>query len=56
MKTLAATAAAILSAAPALAHDGAHMHPHGAEAGPGAILASLALLAMVMGAVAYWRR
>lgn len=39
------TLAALLAAAPALAHDGAHLHPHGFEA-------ALALGLVVAGAVA----
>jgi len=49
-------AATILSvtAAPALAHDGAHLHPHGLEAGWGLLAAALALTAL--GGFAWWKR
>lgn len=53
MKTLALTSFAVLAAAPAFAHGGAHLHPHGIDT----MVAATALLAAVaMGAAgAYWR-
>lgn len=47
--TLALTA---LTATPALAHDGAHLHPHGA----GPVLMGLVLIVLALGLVALRRR
>jgi hypothetical protein len=47
MKKLASVSAFALAGTPALAHSGAHMHPHSVEAwsvGLGALLASAALI------------
>jgi hypothetical protein len=51
MKKLLSTLAAALIAAPALAHPGAHVHPHGDVAVP--VLAGLALVAAA--AYLWWR-
>ncbi|WP_299742824.1 LPXTG cell wall anchor domain-containing protein [uncultured Tateyamaria sp.] len=53
MKTPLVTLAALLPiAAPALAHPGAHAHPHGSE--PWIVVMGLALIAGA--ALAVWRR
>ncbi len=55
MNRIAIAAAAICAtAAPAFAHDGAHLHPHGLEAGWGLLAAALALAAL--GGDSLWRR
>ncbi len=53
-RIIAAAAAMCATAAPALAHDGAHLHPHGLEAGWGLLAAALALAAL--GGFSVWRR
>ena len=45
MKRLAGPAA-LLAAAPALAHDGAHLHPHGYESAIALSLMAVALVAL----------
>jgi len=50
MKPLA-TLAFVLAPGLALAHEGAHMHPHGIEFGIGALLASFAMGGAVGAAV-----
>lgn len=53
MKTVLAALGLALVALPAAAHNGAHLHPHGAEIG----LPALALALAAVGAgVAYLRR
>lgn len=54
MKKLITTGAALLTAAPALAHPGSHMHPHGAESWL-SLLPAVALIA-VAGLIAWGRR
>ncbi|MCB5200088.1 hypothetical protein LGQ03_12635 [Loktanella sp. TSTF-M6] len=51
MKHLSLTIAAILAASPALAHGGAHIHPHGMEI-------PLSLMGGIIALAAYlaWRR
>ncbi|WP_417206085.1 peptidase M23 [Antarctobacter sp.] len=53
MKTVLTCATALLAAAPALAHDGGHLHPHGMES-------SLSLLPMAaligVAALVAWHR
>jgi hypothetical protein len=46
---------ALLAPLPALAHEGAHLHPHGAES-PVAAMTVLALAAVAVGAMVWWRR
>ena len=40
--------AALLPAAPVLAHDGAHLHPHGYETAIAAALATALIVALVL--------
>ena len=51
MKKLITVAAAVL-ATPALAHDGAHLHPHGTESW----LALLPAVALIATALLIWSR
>ncbi|SNS34446.1 peptidase M23 [Antarctobacter heliothermus] len=54
MKTVLTFASALLAAAPALAHEGGHMHPHGMEGG--LTLLPMAALIGVAALVAWNRR
>ncbi|WP_420327942.1 hypothetical protein [Mameliella sp.] len=54
MKNLIATGVALLAAAPALAHPGSHMHPHGAETWL-SLLPAVALI-VVAGLITWGRR
>jgi hypothetical protein len=53
-RIIVAAAAMCATAAPALAHDGAHLHPHGLEAGWALLAAALAFAAL--SGFAWWRR
>lgn len=50
MKRIAFAAAALVSGTPVLAHDGAHLHPHGTELTP-----VLVVLAVMASAYFYFR-
>ena len=52
MKRFALAPLATLMAGPALAHGGAHMHPHGYES----ILAAIAVIGVAAAVVLYARR
>lgn len=54
MKRFSAFATALLAAAPAWAHEGGHLHPHGVESGLS--LLPVAALIGVAGLVAWNRR
>ncbi|MBT54150.1 MAG: peptidase M23 [Mameliella sp.] len=54
MKTVLTFVAALLAAAPALAHEGGHLHPHGVESGMS--LLPMAALIGVAALVAWNRR
>jgi hypothetical protein len=49
-----AAAAMCATAAPVFSLDGAHLHPHGLEAGWALLAAALAFA--VLGGLAWWRR
>jgi len=54
MKTVIASLGLTLCALPAAAHNGAHLHPHGAEIGLPAL--AFALAAIAAAGVAIYRR
>ena len=53
MKTVTTFGATLLAAAPALAHEGGHLHPHGMESG----LSLLPMAALIgVAALVVWSR